>query len=830
MNYLHNKRLLRAAACFRALILFVSVFNLLLICPGADAGIIGGATATPVQSRVSAQVQIFVQGRYICTGTAISNTWVLTARHCFTSTQGVTIGPAQVQVVANTPALDGTTRRAITQLALNPTSDTALVQLNVGFGGISLPYGVDTPLLGTPARVYAWGKTNVNSALPSQTLQGASFRVGVTPLYGSTSSPAIYVYSKHSTLTDGDSGAGVNINALLCGVFVSSPAVNPAGVAVAVPTDSIASWILAITGIAPNPYYTCSNPNKKAKVAIRIKALPLGASITQGIQSSDGAGYRFDLINEIGSGQFMGASGISNAVVARSANAAPARVPNDLTLALDGELTTGSVDFVGRKQDGTEPDPNDEGYPGYRIDQVAGVASCAVPYYQPNLVMLLAGTNDVQQNFDLADAPTRLGNLIDQILAASPKATVLVSDIPPNTDTSQPQLETDTIAYNNAVQAVVAQRAGAGEHVIFSPAMLNPDEVGPDHIHPTDAGYDEIAAAFLSGASEAADNGWLQEPDDDGALPDGCSLSAASGGGPDDGTVGSPGSADKRWEDRGVSFPNGFGVGNSYRWGDVNKDGLSEFFVVKPDQSWSFYWNGGPADGDDWTSWGLGVTRAAKAKGLVGNQLRIADIDGDGEPDCVQVDLNGHVAVQVWDDTKPVGDKICGKPYDIPTNVSGTGQIASTTNISFADIDGDGLMDYVLTDQYGAARVWFNRPKNTIYNKPPSIWWAPTQAAPASATSPRQFRWADLNGDGKADLILITADGGANAWLNVGLNVSGEVVLHNIGTIASAKDVPPADVQFIDVNGDGKADFVRTGWTGVTHIWLNNLSPADFAK
>ena len=30
-----------------------------------------------------------------------------------------------------------------------------------------------------------------------------------------------------------------------------------------------------------------------------------------------------------------------------------------------------------------------------------------------------------------------------------------------------------------------------------------------------------------------------------------------------------------------------------------------------------------------------------------------------------------------------------------------------------------------------------------------------------------------------------------------------------------------------DVGGDGRADFIRTGHTGVTHIWLNRLTDPD---
>ncbi|RBQ19058.1 hypothetical protein DP939_17980 [Spongiactinospora rosea] len=56
----------------------------------------------------------------------------------------------------------------------------------------------------------------------------------------------------------------------------------------------------------------------------------------------------------------------------------------------------------------------------------------------------------------------------------------------------------------------------------------------------------------------------------------------------------------------------------------------------------------------------------------------------------------------------------------------------------------------------------------------------------------REIRYADINGDKRADRALITAK----------------------------------DAQFAGMDGDGKADVVRIGWTGVTHAWLNEL-PAN---
>lgn len=73
----------------------------------------------------------------------------------------------------------------------------------------------------------------------------------------------------------------------------------------------------------------------------------------------------------------------------------------------------------------------------------------------PNPATSLQGT-------DANGAAQRLGNLIDQILAAVPSVVVLVGKIPQN---GNPTQNSNTNAYNALIPGVVNARASAGKHV-----------------------------------------------------------------------------------------------------------------------------------------------------------------------------------------------------------------------------------------------------------------------------------------------------------------------------------------------------------------------------
>ncbi|GAB3970404.1 SGNH/GDSL hydrolase family protein [Actinoallomurus acanthiterrae] len=156
------------------------------------------------------------------------------------------------------------------------------------------------------------------------------------------------------------------------------------------------------------------------------------------------------------------------------------------------------VDFVGSLSNGPASlgDHDHEGHSGWRIDQIDANIAGWLHTSTPHTVLLHIGTNDVLQNYDLANAPARLSALIDHITANVPTAEVFVATIIPLGGDSR---EANVRTFNAAIPGIVQSKAGAGEHVHLvdmHAALTAADLV--DGVHPNATGYDKMAATWYT--------------------------------------------------------------------------------------------------------------------------------------------------------------------------------------------------------------------------------------------------------------------------------------------------------------------------------------------
>ncbi|WP_119323119.1 RICIN domain-containing protein [Capsulimonas corticalis] len=204
-----------------------------------------------------------------------------------------------------------------------------------------------------------------------------------------------------------------------------------------------------------------------------LRLMAVGDSITAGYRSSTGNGYRGPLWTE---------------------------------LINQGD----ALDFVGSQRSGVMFDPDNEGYFGDRIDQIAGLINGELALYQPNVVLLHIGTNDLGQNYQVSTAPNRLASLIDQILAADPGVTILVAQLICN---STGWVQTDINNFNSQIPGIVQARVNAGKHVYtVSMSSLNLGDLN-DGLHPNDGGYQKMADNWDAGIRQVIANGWVSHID-----------------------------------------------------------------------------------------------------------------------------------------------------------------------------------------------------------------------------------------------------------------------------------------------------------------------------
>jgi len=220
---------------------------------------------------------------------------------------------------------------------------------------------------------------------------------------------------------------------------------------------------------AYNPCPSSGNP---------CKVLPLGDSITWGVNDEGNAGYRGPLF--------------ALAVAAQQ------------KITFTGSLANGPGTVSGQ----TFP-PKNEGHSGWGISTVTaysnGVAGIATvipsPAFDsgsgglPNIILLHIGTNDTGDS-TAAEMTSRLGGLMDKIVAAAPDAELVVAKIIPLS------WATSVInAYNDAIPGLVQTRASAGKHVVLADmntGFVSSTMMGSDSIHPNSSGYKFMADRWYS--------------------------------------------------------------------------------------------------------------------------------------------------------------------------------------------------------------------------------------------------------------------------------------------------------------------------------------------
>jgi len=219
-------------------------------------------------------------------------------------------------------------------------------------------------------------------------------------------------------------------------------------------------------GASSGGYQPCqSNP---------CKVLPLGDSITYGVDDEGNGGYRGPLFADI--------------------------VAGGQKVTFTGSLMNGPTTVSGQ----TFPKRN-EGHSGWGISEVtpysnnnAGIATLIPsPAFSsgsggtPEIILLHIGTND-SGSFSSAQMQTDLKGLLDKLFTNAPNALVVLAKIIPlGYDPNNATIK----SYNQALPGIVQTLADAGKHIVLVDMNTGyaASNYGSDSIHPNTAGYKFMA-------------------------------------------------------------------------------------------------------------------------------------------------------------------------------------------------------------------------------------------------------------------------------------------------------------------------------------------------
>lgn len=251
---------------------------------------------------------------------------------------------------------------------------------------------------------------------------------------------------------------------------------------VSLPLCRAAAWALGLSSLASLPSLAAplaasDDDNTPAQQLPPLRIMPLGDSITKGNGAKNRNGYREDLRKKL--------------------------------LSYQKDNSDFSVDMIGSLQTGSMEDSDHEGHSGEYLADMLDNLKLSVSA-EPNIVLLHAGTNNMDKEVDLDKAPELMETIIDNLFKGSPNAAVLVA---PVIWANNARMQKNTDAFNKKLEGIIEKKQDDGKHILSVPTAIGKDDLW-DEKHPNEKGYAKMAAAWFKAILAANEKGWIEAPDE----------------------------------------------------------------------------------------------------------------------------------------------------------------------------------------------------------------------------------------------------------------------------------------------------------------------------
>ncbi len=238
--------------------------------------------------------------------------------------------------------------------------------------------------------------------------------------------------------------------------------------------------------------------------------------------------------------------------------------------------------------------------------------------------------------------------------------------------------------------------------------------------------------------------------------------------------------------------------------GDLDDDGDLDVFSIGP-AAIDWYENSG-------TTPPAFIGHPGQAAFADGRWVTVADLDSDGDQDFVYAEGNGRIG---WQENNGQTTPAYVDQTVAAENESGLDDVQM---VSVADIDADGDMDVYAAG--GDRVVWYEN-RSTIPLQ--FLGWRVAERT----MGVRSADAADLNGDGRLDLLSASFDDDSIRWYE---NLGSWPPAFREQSISAGVD-GASQVHAADLDGDGDVDVLASAELGGSLIWFENTGglPLRFA-